>query len=146
MADPQKFCAVRLGADDAMIRLRLSRVLAAGESATFTLTLEDMFRHDPMMAISEATLGPGGQEVDLAIQSAATGLALAYSIEGFARVVLRWRATFINATTATAQFVLSNASHSFPRLNVDFAVPIGGPPPSLVWILGRGRPLLPSPT
>jgi hypothetical protein len=147
MPDPQKFCSIRLGSADAVIRVRLARALGDGESITLTLILQDLLRLEELIAVSEATIGPGGQQAELTVQSEAKGLAIAYSIEGFARAALRWRGAFSGSIDATAQFALVGAAHPFPQLAFTFSkviAPPPAPPPTPfvphAWILGRGRP------
>jgi hypothetical protein len=137
--DPQKLCGILLSNKDAVIRVKLDNPLAAGESVHFILVLQDLFRTTDLVAIAEATLTSGGaSSVDLQVQSAADGLALAYAGDSFARVVLRWDGSVGAPTNARAQLVITGASHSFPMLA--FTIPKTPPPdpPSLSWILGRG--------
>jgi hypothetical protein len=142
-AEPQKLCGILLANKDAAIRVTLANPLAAGESVRFTLVLQDPYRTTDLVAIAEANLAAGGAtSVDLPVQSASAGLALAYAGDGFARVVLRWSGSVGAPTSARAQLVITGASHSFPQLELTIPPPPPPPPPpnppSLRWILGRG--------
>jgi hypothetical protein len=142
--DPQKLCGILLAAQDAAIRVTLTDALAAGESARFTLVLQDLYRTTELVGLAEAVLVAGGPAtIDLPVQSKAGGLALAYAGDGFARLALRWGGSVGAARNGTAQLVIVGATHAFPALPLAI-LPIPLPPlpapnpPPLTWILGRG--------
>lgn len=142
MADPQKLCAVRVGTNDALIRVRLSRALQNNERFALTLVLQDLSSEKELLAVAETVFKAGDQQADLSFQSAAKGLALAYSLEGFAKLGLRGRAAVGGGVEASAQLVLVGTSHEFPRLPFSLPVPPldTSAPIALFWIVGRGRP------
>src|SRR5215510_11367243 len=115
--EPQKLCGILLANKDAVIRVKLNAALPAGDSARFIVVLQDLFRMTDLVALSEATLtGGGADSVDLPIQSAEGGLALAYAGDTFARVALRWGGSVAADRGATAQLVISGATHAFPAM------------------------------
>ncbi len=150
MAEAQKLCGIKLGKQDASIRVQLARKLAAGEQVRFTLTLMDPSRNEALVALAEATLAAGNDQAELAVQSVDQGLALAYTADGFAKVQLDWKESVSGPIDATAQLAIAGKPYAFPQQRFGLnppppppppppLPPPPPPPPPITWMLGMDR-------
>lgn len=140
----------------ASVKIKLERALAAGESLSIRLSLQDSVRNSTLVTLSAANLGPGDNGAELLVQDVGQGLIIAYGVEGYAKVHLSWREQVLSQVKATAQLVIINPAPPPPVPPVppvpppivtqlpalEFVLyPPPLPPQDINWTVGTPRPV-----